>query len=66
MQCEHDHLIGTPEEACIAAKRILSFATPELVGDFMTALGSNLCCGAVGYAQYLMANAMRHELRERP
>jgi hypothetical protein len=62
-QCEnHDHLVGTRQEAHIAARCILNVASPVLTAEFMTALGTNICCGAVGYAQYLMANAIREEL----
>jgi hypothetical protein len=62
-RCEsHDNIIDTHQMAHIAARAILRIGSPELTAEFMTALGTNICCGAVGYAQYLMANAMREAL----
>lgn len=64
---KHENLIDSPERAAQAVRTIMHYATPVLIAEFMTDLKPNTaCCPATAYAQYLMQNAIRHELRERP
>lgn len=68
IRCGHHSpgLIDSEEHAVVAARRVLSFIDGPLFGEYMTDLSNpeSVCCPAVGYARYLMANAMRQELRE--